>query len=525
VNTKKMRHVFQAIALTTVACSFAGSGVAAELKFVMSSPPTSMDPHFYYASANVNVSEHIFESLVKLDADSHIVPGVAESWRLVNERTWEFKLRKGVKFHDGSEMTAEDVIWSLDRPATIVNSPGKMDVFTKEIISKKIVDKYTVQLTTAGPYPLMPVDLVAILIVSKRATQGLSSDDFNQGKGMIGTGPFKFVSYLRDDRVELARNDAYWGEKPEWDKVTIRFIPNNATRMAALLSGDVQAIENVPTADLPQAKNNAKISIFSKVSQRTVYVYLDTKRSPSPFVTDKAGVPLAKSPLTNPDVRRAISMAINRDAIKTRIMEGLSEPTNNMVAPTAFGYNPNLKAVKYDPDGARKLMEKAGYKDGFNVTFHTPNNRYINDEKIAQAIAQNLSRIGITVKVDASPMATYASRGARHEYSIGLLGWGPIEASSPLRALIACEDSKKGYGTQNWSLYCNPAMMAPMEKALVTEDDAERSRLFQESMAVAINDGAVLPIHQQFTTWATQKGIVYAPRTDERTYAFSFRSR
>jgi peptide/nickel transport system substrate-binding protein len=135
-------------------------------------------------------------------------------------------------------MTAEDVLWSLDRPSNIVNSPDKMDVFTKEIVSKRAVDRYTMQITTAGPYPLMPVDLVAILIVSKKAAQGQSSDDFNQGRGMTGTGPFKFVSYQRDDRIELARNIDYWSEKPAWDKVTIRFIPDNATRMAALIAGD-----------------------------------------------------------------------------------------------------------------------------------------------------------------------------------------------------------------------------------------------------------------------------------------------
>lgn len=518
---RKRSIVLQLSLAALLSCSLVGT-IAADLKIAMSSPPTALDPHFYYASANVGIAEHMFESLTKLDADSRIVPGLAESWRLVDEKTWEFKLRKGIKFHDGSEMTADDVLWSLDRPATIVNSPGKLDVFTKEIVAKKAVDKYTVQISTAGPYPLMPVDLVAILIVSKKATQGLSSDDFNQGKGMIGTGPFKFVSYQRDDRIELARNNDYWGEKPAWDKVTIRFIPNNATRMAALIAGDIQAIENVPTADLAQAKANPKLTVFSKVSQRTIYLYVDGKRSPSPFVTDLNGAPLAKNPLTNPEVRRAISMAINREAIKNRIMEGLAEPTNNMVAPTAFGYNPMLTPVKYDPEGAKKLMEKAGYKEGFGITFHTPNNRYINDEKIAQAIAQNLSRIGIRVKVDASPMATYASRGARHEYSIGLLGWGPIEASSPLRALLACEDNKKGYGTQNWSLYCNQDMMSLMEKGLVNEDDAKRSQLFQDAMAVAINDGGVIPIHQQFTTWGTQKGIDYKPRTDERTYAFSF---
>jgi peptide/nickel transport system substrate-binding protein len=523
VNKEAISKTFVA-GLLVGGLGFAGVVQAKDLQFAMSSPPTSLDPQFYNAGANIGVAEHTFESLTKLDVDSHIIPGLAESWRLVNDLTWEFKLRKGIKFHDGSELTSEDVFWSLDRPATIVNSPGKMDVFTKSIIQKKIIDRYTIQVTTAAPYPLMPIDLVNISIMSKKASQGLSSDDFNQGKGMVGTGPYKFVKYLRDDRLELARNEAYWGEKPEWDKVVIRFIPNNATRMAALLAGDVQAIENVPTPDLPAVKKNPKLSMFSKVSGRTVYLYLDTARSPSPFVFDKNGQPLAESPLTKPDVRRAISMAINREGIKSRLMEDLALPTNNMVPPNLFGYNPELTVVKYDPDGAKKLLEKAGYKDGFAITLHTPNNRYINDEKITQTIAQNLSRIGIAAKVEAMPMATYAARGAKHEYSIGLLGWGTVEVSSPLRALLACEDSKKGYGTQNWSLYCNKDMTAKLDKAMATVDDKERSKLLQEVSAIAINDGAVIPIHQQLTTWATLKGITYIPRTDERTYAFGFKS-
>lgn len=497
--------------------------IAADLRIATSSPPTAMDPHFYNAAANLNIAEHMFESLVRLDSDSRVVPGLAQSWRLIDDKTWEFKLRPGIKFHDGSELTTEDVAWSLDRPATIVNSPGKLDIFTKQITGKKIIDKLTIQLQTATPYPQMPIDLVAIMMVSKKATQGLSTDDFAQGKGMVGTGPFKFVEYKRDDRLELARNDGYWSEKPAWEKVTIRFIPNNGTRMAALLAGDIQAIENVPTPDIPQVKKNAKLTLVSKISARTIYLYLDTSRSPSPFVTDKAGKVLTKNPLTDPQVRRAISMAINRPGIAARIMEGLAEPTNNMVPPALFGHNPDLKTVKYDPEGAKKLLEKAGYADGFALTLHTPNNRYINDEKITQSIAQNLSRIGITSKVEAAPMASYAPRGAKKEYSIGLLGWGTIEVSSPLRALLACEDSKKGYGTQNWSNYCNPEMTAMLDKALGTVDDKARLKLLQDATALAINDGGLIPLHQQFTTWAMQKGITYLPRTDERTYAQSFK--
>ena len=498
---------------------------AQEFKLAMSSPPTSMDPHFYNLFANLNVSDHMFETLVTMDADSRIIPSLAQSWTMINDTTWEFKLRKGAKFSDGSELTAEDVAWSMERPATIVGSPGKFDVYTKGIASKKIIDAHTIRFITNEPYPLLLPDLTSIYIVSKKATQGLSSDDFASGKGMVGTGPFKFVKFLRDDRIDLERNEAYWGKKPAWSKVTLRFIPNGATRLAALLAGDVQAIENVPTPDLARVRGDSNIALVSKVSHRVIYLYADTAREKSPFITDKDGQPLDKNPLQDLRVRQAISMAINRDAIKDRVMEGLAEPTNNLVPATLFGHNPNLKTVKYDPDGAKKLLADAGYPNGFGMTIHTPNNRYVNDEKIAQTVAQMLTRVGIVTKVEGLPMAVYSSRGAKREYSFGLLGWGAQtgEVSSPLRSLAGCENPAKGLGGFNWLKYCNPKHDEILFKALNTVDEKVRLKLLQEATAIVINDGGLIPLHQQVTTWAAKKGITYTPRTDERTHAFGFR--
>jgi len=524
LSRRVVRGLLAASVTAAVALSPAAA-LAQEFRLAMSSPPTSMDPHFYNLFANLNVSDHMFETLVTMDPDSRIIPGLAESWTLVNNLTWEFKLRKGVKFHDGTEMTAEDVAWSIDRPATIVGSPGKFDVYTKSIINKKIIDPYTIRFTTKEPYPLLLPDLTSIYIVSKKATEGLSSDDFSTGKGMVGTGPYKFVRFQRDDRIELDRNEAYWGKKPAWSKVTLRFIPNGATRLAALLAGDVQAIENVPTPDLARVRSDSNLSLYSKVSHRMIYLYPDTSREKSPFVTDKEGRPLDKNPLQDVRVRQAISMAINREAIKERVMEGLSEPTNNLVPPVLFGHNPDLKVVKPDPEGAKKLLAAAGYPNGFGLTIHTPNNRYVNDEKITQTVAQMLSRIGIAAKVEGMPMSVYSSRGAKREYSMGLLGWGAQtgEASSPLRALVACDDPARGFGGFNWLKYCNPKVNEVLGKAVNTVDDKERLKLLQDAAAIAINDYGIIPLHQQVTTWAARKGYVYTPRTDERTHAYEFR--
>lgn len=497
---------------------------AQEFKMAMSSPPTSMDPHFYNLTPNVNMSAHMFETLTRLDADDQLIPGLAESWSLVNNLTWEFKLRKGVKFHDGSPLTADDVAWSMDRPATIVGSPGKFDSFTRAIINKKVVDAHTIRFTTREPYPLMLTDMVSVMIVSKKATQGLSSDDFNSGKGMVGTGPFKFVKFQRDDRLELERFDGYWGKKPDWSRVTLRFIPNGATRVAALLSGDVHAIEQVPSPDLERVRSAPGISMYTKISHRLIFLELDTSRAQTPFITAKDGKPLAKNPLQDLRVRQALSMAINRQMIKERVMEGLSEPTSNLVPPALLGYNPALKVVRYDVEGAKKLLAQAGYPDGFSITLHTPNNRYVNDEKITQTIAQMWARIGITAKVEGAPMAVFAARGTKREYSAFLFGWAAQtgESSTSVRSLLACEDAVRGYGGFNWGRYCNPKVDTLLVKALATIDDKARSALLQEAAAVGINDVGLIPLHHQVTTWAAKKGYAYQARIDERTLAQYF---
>ncbi|MEO8859198.1 MAG: ABC transporter substrate-binding protein [Burkholderiaceae bacterium] len=498
--------------------------LAQDFKMAMSSPPSSMDPHFQNITTNANVLEHMFEPLVMRDPDGKLAPALAESWSLINGLTWEFKIRKGAKFSDGTPVTAEDVVYSLDRPATIKNSPASFTLFTKAIINKKIVDPNTVRLTTGQPSPLMPDDLVSVIIVSKKATEGLASDDFASGKGMVGSGPYKFVRFLRDDRVELERNPYYNGlHKSPWATVTIRFIANPSTRLAALLAGDVQAIENVPTPDLARVRKDANLTLVTKTSQRMVFLFADW-RDKSPFVTDKNGVVLAKNPLKDVRVRHALSMAINRDAIRDRVMEGLSEPTENLVVPGSPGYDPTLKPQKFDADGAKKLLAQAGYPNGFGLTVHGPNNRLVNDEKIAQTVAQMFTRVGVDSKVETMPMAVYAPRGAKFEFSVALIAWGnSTDLTVPMRALLACEDPAKGMGVVNWSKYCNPKLDAILDQALVSMDPPARNKMLVGAADIISKDVALIPLHFQVSAWAMKKGLTYAGRNDERTYAFDFK--
>jgi peptide/nickel transport system substrate-binding protein len=517
----RLRAGVAAVVLTALACVTAS---AADFKVAVSGEITSMDPHYGNIFPNNDIMEQVFSTLVAKDPDSHLIPGLATSWKPVDATTWEFTLRHGVKFHDGSELTPEDVVWSLERPATLTNSPAPFTTYTKMIVKAEPEGKDKVRIKTASPYPLLPNDLSAVYIVSKKATTGVKTPEFDQGKGMIGTGPFKFVSFARGDRVELARNDAYWGPKPAWDHVTLRIITNEAARTAALLSGDVDAIENIPPADYAKLKQNKNFNTFQKVSHRTIMYVLDSARDVSPMVTDKSGKPLAKNPLKDPRVRLAISKAIDRKAISQHVMEGLSLPTGNLVPPSLFGYAPDVKVETYDPAGAKKLLAEAGYPDGFGITIATPNNRFVNDSRITQTVAQMLTRVGIQAKVDSMPFSVYVAKASKLEFSMTLLGWGAssAEASSPMRALIATFDKDKGMGAYNWGRYSNPKFDATLEQALQTLDDKKREALLQDCMRIVHADTAVVPIHQQSTSWATRKGIKYIPRTDEYTLSQQF---
>ena len=486
---------------------------------------TSIDPHFHNLTPNSNVADHIFEKLVTRDAAGKLKPALAESWRAVDELTWEFKLRKGVKFHDGSDFTAADVVFTLDRVPIVPNSPSPFTTYTRQITEKIVVDPYTLRLKSATPYPLMPADMGTILIVSAKAAGKAATEDFNSGKAAIGTGPFKFVRWQRGDRIELARNDAYWGPKPAWERATLRIVTSDPTRVASLLAGEVRAIENVPTSDLAKLKASKDITLYRTVSVRLMYLHMDTAREKSPFVTDKSGKPLDKNPLQDVRVRRAISKAINRPALVERVMEGAAVSTSQLMPQGFFGYTPGIKPEAYDPDGARKLLAEAGYPDGFGLTLHAPNNRYVNDEQVAQAVAQMLSRAGIQTKVEAMPATVFFSRGSKLEFSFLLAGWGAdtMEASSPLKSLLATFNADKGMGASNRGRYSNSRMDAALEQALATVDDGRREKLLQQATEIGVGDLGIIPLYHQHNLWATRRGVVYEPRADERTLAFEFK--
>jgi peptide/nickel transport system substrate-binding protein len=275
---------------------FAGQASAEELKIAVGSEPTSMDPVYHNLTPNFAVARHIFDQLVEQDEKQRLIPGLATEWHAVDDTTWEFKLRPGVRFHDGTPVTAADIEFSIARPATVANSPSSYTIYTKSVKSVEAIDPITIRIRTNGPYPLLPADLSNISISPKKTAEGKSTEDFNSGLATIGTGPYKFVEWVPGNRIVLMRNEEYWGEKPIWDKVTIRPITSGASRIAALLAGDIDMIEDVPTADIAALKKNPKVGLTSSVSNRVIFLHIDTNRDHTPFVFDKAGKPLDRNP-------------------------------------------------------------------------------------------------------------------------------------------------------------------------------------------------------------------------------------
>jgi len=340
---------------------------------------------------------------------------------------------------------------------------------------------------------------------------------------LVGTGPFKFAAFARGDRVDMTRNDQYWGDKPAWDKVSMRIITASAPRLAALLAGDVDLIETVPTADLAKLKANPKFTLEQRTSWRTIFWHVDQQARRSPFVTDRAGKPLDKNPLADARVRLAMSKAIDRKALTARTMEGLALPASNIVAPGIFGYNDALQVEAYDPEGAKKLLAEAGYPDGFGLTLHGPNNRYINDERIVQTVAQFFSRIGIVTKVQTLPLSVYFTKARTGEFSMALLGWGTLAADFGLRTLVGTPNASTGWGTWNWGRYSNPKVDELVKSALSSVDAGKREAYARDAAAIALKEVAVIPLHHQVASWAMRRGLAYPGRVDEFTFAYQVR--
>ena len=482
---------------------------------------TSIDPHFHNTGPNNSVAAHVFDRLVHQDARQRLVPGLALSWRAIDDLTWEFRLRPGVRFHDGSPFGAEDVVASFARAPAVANSPSSFALYTRAIVAIERVDDLTVRMRTRDPHPLLPNDVSAISIVARRFADAPSSA-FDQRSAAIGTGPYRVAGWTRDERLSLLRNDDWWGGPTPWARVEKRILPGDAARVAALLAGDVQAIEVVPTADIRRLEADPRIATAREVSNRLLFLNLDQFRDVTPFATDRDGRPLPANPFRDLRVRRALSKAINRQAIAERLQEGLAIPAGGVIPEGFFGSDPGLTPDPHDPDGARRLLAEAGYPNGFSLVLHGPNDRYPNDDKVVVGIAQMFTRIGVTTKVEVMPWSVYATRSSRGEFSATFFGWGAAtgEASSPLRSLVATVDPARGLGASNRGRYSSPAFDAALAEAMRAIDDPRREDLLRRATRLAVADAAILPLYYQVNVWALRRGLAYEGRADDQTLAW-----
>ncbi len=527
----KTRSIFVAAASLMLMQAAQLQGVQAQdLRVGLSAEPSSIDPHYHNLSPNNMLSRHVFEPLVSQDAKQALQPGLAESWKAINDTTWEFKLRKGVKFFDGSPFTADDVIATMKRIPNVPRSPSSFASFIAGVTFEKI-DDHTLHLKTASPAPLVPTNLSTFGIVSKSCAEGTTTEDFNALKCQGGTGPFKYAEFKPGDRLVMERNDAYWGKKADWQKVSFRFLASPPTRVASILSGDVDVIEGVPPTDMARLQADRTLSVVQELSNRVIYFHLDQFRENSPFITAKDGSPI-KNPLLDKRVREALSKAINRPAIVERIMEKQAVPAEQVLPSSFFGTSKTLKPTEFDLAGARKLLADAGFPNGFKMKMHGPNGRYTNDTKIIEAVAQMFTRAGIEVEIETMPPANFFTRGSTGgkndkgetgfpEFSFILVGWGAGtgETLGSLQALLGTFDRAKGAGAANRGRYSNPAFDAKLTEAQRTVDDTKRAALLGEVSEIGMKDFGIIPTHYQVNVWAARKGFKVIPRADEYTLA------
>ena len=522
------RHILRAaLLLPALAASAAAQPAGRDVTIALGAPPASFDPHFFTHSPSFMVQRHVFEPLVWRDARNRIVPALATRWEILPDGTgWDFHLDPAARFSDGQPVTAADVAATLARLPNVPNSPGRLTIYAQGIRAVEPIGTHTIRLLTDGPSPLLPENIPNLFIVPERIAREATTSDFNAGRAAIGSGPYRLVQYVQGERISFERNPGWRGDPAPIARITFRVIGNDSARVAALRAGDVQLIEIVPPRDVPMLERDPNVTLFRAPGVRLIYIALDAGRDNSPGVADLDGRPMERNPLRDTRVRRALSVAIDRDAIRRQIMEGQSVPAGQMQAVGLGVADPELRPDAYDPARARRLLAEAGWGQGFRLIFAGPTDRYVNDERILQAVAQYWERIGIRVRVEAMPSNVFFPRSAQRAFSAAMTGWqsAAFEPNNIFAPVLLTEDRARGWGTVNRHNYSNPRVDEIYTRAVVMMDTEQRHRLWREAMRIAMEDAAVLPLHHQVNIWATRRGFSYEPRADEYTLATSLSS-
>ena len=519
-----MSNLKSLIGLAVAMIGIISSAEAESIRLALASEHQSMDPHYSRTSPNQNTAAQIFETLVRIDENMQRQPALAVSWQNIDALTWDINLRDGVRFHDGSTFDAQDVITSIARIPKVKGSPAPFISSVSAISTIEALDDLTIRVVTHKPTPSLMSDLGSVYILPSELGDSIPSADFDSGKATIGTGPYRFVSWIPNESLILAGNTAYWGGAPAYSDVTIRYIPNAAARVATLLAGDVDAVDKVPPSDVKVIEQRDGLKTVTSVSGRMVYLHLDSARRVTPHITAKDGGEIP-NPLRDARVRKALSLMIDRAMIVSRIQNGLAEVTNQMVPPGFGGYNAAISAPEVDLKEAKRLLTQAGYKDGFKLTLHGPNDRYVNDAKVLQAISQLFARAGLDSTVQAMPKNIYFKSASAQKFSLFLVGFGTTSGNSlrGLRQVISSHNKEAGTGTFNRRRFSSTAFDAEVEKAAASFDREARDKALARAAEIAFTEEtAIIPLYFEQLVWAMKKGLHLTTTPIERTIAQNF---
>ncbi len=516
MRTSQLSRSLMAAAL--VSAMSLGVANAATVRIANQGDALSMDPHSLNESLQLSVTSNVYESLVGVSKDLKFEPGLATSWKQTSPTVWRFELRKNVRFHDDTPFTADDVVFSLNRAA---GEGSDMRSNTNDIKEVRKINSHTIEIETKSPFPILPNVLSTVLIMSKKwCEDNQATRPVDRRKGIEnaasfranGTGPYRLRERQPNVRTTFVRNGNYWGKiEGNVDEVIFSVISNDPTRVAALLSGEIDIMEPVPVQDVPRINAGANTRALVAPELRTIFLGMDQKRDELLYSSVKG-----KNPFKDKRVRQAFYQAIDIEGIKRTVMRGASNPTALMVGPGINGFNPDLnKRLPFDPEASKKLLAEAGYPSGFTIDMNCPNDRYVNDGQICEAVAANLARVNIKVNLKAETKGTYFPKILRRDTSFYLLGWTPstYDAHNALNALMRCVDDK-GAGQFNLGSYCNPKVDELMIKVQSETDQAKRNAMIRESFELHSADIGHLPLHQQALAWGINKKVTLTQRGD-----------
>ncbi|ABE44040.1 ABC transporter substrate-binding protein [Polaromonas sp. JS666] len=497
--------VFCAVAATSFAAS------AQTLRVANQGDALSMDPHSLNESMQLSVTGNVYEGLVIRNKDLSLAPGLATAWKQTSPTVWRFELRKGVQFHDGTPFTADDVVFSFQRTQV---EGSDMKSYTNDFKEVRKVNDHVVEIETKTPFPILPDVISLVYMMSKKWCEtNQAAKPVDRRKGVEnaasfranGTGPFRVRERQPNVRTTFVRNGNYWG-KIEGNVQEVVFTPigNDATRVAALLSGEIDVMEPVPVQDIDRVNSAPATRVLAGPELRTIFLGMDQKRDELLYSSVKG-----KNPFKDKRVRQAFYQAIDIEGIKKTVMRGGSNTTALLVGPGINGFQADQnKRLPYDPEAAKKLMAEAGYPNGFEVSMNCPNDRYVNDSRICQTVAANLSRINVKINLQAETKGSYFPKVLRRDTSFYMLGWTPstYDAHNALNALLACVDDK-GAGQFNLGAYCNPKVDELTKKVQAETDKAKRNAMIKEAFEIHSADIGHLPLHQQALAWGMSKKV------------------